>query len=56
MILPDDERCVQVMEALANEPNLSAWEHDFISSNLDREEFTDKQKEVIERLIKKYEV
>ena len=56
MILPDDERCIQVMEALLNEPHLSAWEHDFVSSNLDRTEFSDRQKEVIQRLIEEYEV
>jgi hypothetical protein len=44
-----------VIELLDGDPALSQWEQDFISSNLGRTVFTDKQKEVIANLIDKYE-
>jgi hypothetical protein len=56
MTIPSNERCIDVITALVDEPNLSAWEHDFVSSNLDRTIFTDRQKEVIANLEEKYEI
>ncbi len=44
------------MQELENEPNLSEWEHDFVTSNLERTEFTDKQKESIARLMEKFDL
>lgn len=44
------------MKDLENEPNLTEWEHGFVHSNLERTEFTDKQKESIARPMEKYEI
>ena len=56
MILPDNARCIEVIQALAGEPSLTDWEEDFIESNIDHSYFTAAQKEVIARLEEKYEV
>lgn len=56
MILPTDERCREVLDSLADEPNLTGFEQDFIESNEIRQSFTDKQKEVIAGMLIKYEV
>lgn len=56
MILPDHSKCREVIEALANEPALTAWERDFVEKNQDRHNFTDRQREVIGELMEKYEV
>ena len=39
----------------ADHINLSDWETEFIESNYERTEFTDKQRECIDRMKKKYE-
>jgi len=39
----------------ADHINLSDWETEFIESNYERTEFTDKQRDVIDRMKKKYE-
>jgi hypothetical protein len=56
MILPTDEECVAIIEALADEPNLTAWEQDFLEDNADREHFTPAQKEAVANLREKYDV
>lgn len=56
MILPNDEECRRVLSELEDEPSLSQWESEFIDSNCERWSFTDAQKEVITRLLEKYEV
>lgn len=56
MILPNDERCREVLDELASEPNLTEFEAEFIDSNAARSCFTDKQKEVIAGLIAKFDV
>ncbi len=56
MILPNDEECRRIVLSLADDPELSEWEAEFLDSNLSRHEFTDKQKEVIAKLAKKYVV
>ena len=39
----------------ADHIDLTDWETEFIESNYTRDEFTDKQREVIDRMKKKYE-
>lgn len=56
MILPNDQRCAEVLKELDGDPALTAWEWDFITSNLRRVKFTDAQKEAIARLVEKYDV
>lgn len=55
MILPDNAKCREVIDALKDEPALTHWERDFIESNLDRQTFSDKQRESIARLMEKYD-
>jgi hypothetical protein len=56
MILPTDDECRRVIEALDGEPNLTEWEAEFVESNLDRREFTPAQRASVARLKEKYEV
>lgn len=57
MILPNDEECVRVIKELENEPTLTEWETQFITSNLFRTGgFTDRQKETIAQFRAKYDV
>ena len=56
MILPDNERCVEILEVLQDEPSLSAWESDFIEDNLDRKFFSPRQREIIAGFEEKYDV
>lgn len=56
MTLPTNERCVQVLKDLADDPALTQWESDFIDSNRGRTEFTDRQREIIAAFCEKYEV
>lgn len=56
MIIPNHDQCRQVMRDLADEPNLSEWEYEFVSSNVNRTEFSDRQKEVVARLMEKYDL
>ncbi len=56
MILPKDDECKRVVDELAGDPELTQWEADFLDSNRGRTVFTDKQREVIARLLEKYEV
>lgn len=56
MILPKDDRCIEVLKELDGDPSLTAWELNFIKSNRDRTKFTDAQKEVIAKLDDKYEI
>lgn len=55
MIIPNNYRCKEVIEVLADEPSLTDWESNFVHSNLKREEFTDAQREVIANLMDKYD-
>ena len=58
MILPTDERCVRIIEILANETDpsdLTEWEYNFVTDNKGRSTFSTKQKEVIFRLTEKYD-
>lgn len=56
MILPNDEECREIIEALADEPNLTTWEQDFLEDNVDREHFTPAQREAVANLREKYDV
>ena len=56
MILPTDDLCRRVIDQLAEEPNLNEWESEFVASNMRRQEFTDKQKLSISKLMDKYHV
>lgn len=56
MILPNDARCREVLDALEDEPNLSVLESEFVESNHGRTVFTDKQREVIAKMLEKFEV
>ena len=56
MILPKDDSCRRVIDELKDEPNLTEWEYEFITSNLHRTEFTDRQREIIAKLMEKSEV
>lgn len=53
---PSNNECRDAIDALEGEPNLTEWEYDFVQSNLDRTEFSLAQKEVIARLMDKYDV
>lgn len=54
MILPNDYECQQIVAELKDEPELDRFEHDFVTDNQDRQEFSDKQKEVCWRLANSY--
>lgn len=56
MILPKDDMCMRVVRELKDEPTLTEWEYEFVTSNQNRTEFTDKQRESIARLMEKYDV
>jgi len=56
MILPNNEECSRVIKELTDEPNLTEWEFEFVTSCFTRTHFTDKQKEVIAKLKIKYDV
>ncbi len=56
MILPKDEECQRVMKELDGCPDCSTWELNFIRSNINRTVFTPAQKEVVEKLLDKYDV
>ena len=57
MILPSQKECTRVLKELDGDPALTQWEADFIASNRNRRfAFTDAQREVIAKLIDKYEV
>ena len=56
MIIPDDKRCVEIIEALQDEPNLTPWESEFIESNLDRTSFSPRQRDVFGQLEEKYDI
>jgi len=56
VILPSDERCREIVEELAGDPELTQWEADFIASNRTRTSFTTAQKEAIARMEEKYDV
>ena len=56
MILPSDDECRSVIEALSDEPSLTEWEQEFVESNIDRHSFTPAQKESIARMMEKYDV
>jgi hypothetical protein len=56
MILPNDERCAEVMRELDGVPELTQWETQFVRSNLARTTFTTAQKEAVVRLEEKYDV
>lgn len=56
MIIPKDDECRQVVKDLEDEPNLTEWEYNFITSCSTRTSFTDKQKEVFFKLKEKYDL
>ena len=56
MIIPNNEECVRVIKELTDEPSLTEWEDEFVTSCATRTFFTDKQKEVIAKLKIKYDV
>jgi len=56
MTLPSNKTCVRVIEDLDGDSMLTEWEFNFIASNRTRTEFTTAQKEVIYRLLEKYEL
>lgn len=56
MILPKDDECRRIISELEDEPSLTEWEYEFITSNLHRTQFTDKQRESIARFKEKYDV
>lgn len=56
VILPNNENCIRVLKELKDDPALSQWESDFIDTNLGRDSFTDRQREVIAALMEKYDV
>jgi hypothetical protein len=56
MVLPTDDECRRVIEALDGEPNLTEWEYEFVQSNLGRRSFSATQKESVARLMEKFEV
>lgn len=56
MILPDNKRCMDIIEALLKEPNLSDWERSFVDSNDGRQTFSGRQREVIGELAEKFDV
>lgn len=55
MVLPKDDQCKRVIDMLKDEPTLNAFEYNFIQSNLERTEFTSKQRAVIAEMMQKYE-
>ena len=58
MLLPTNERCRQVVKALGEDvtTELTEFETDFVESNQGRQEFTDKQKMVVQQLMDKYTI
>ena len=56
MIIPDDDRCQEVIEVLMRCNDLNEWEQEFVESNIDRTHFSTAQKEVIAQLLKKYDI
>lgn len=56
MILPTHEECRRILDELEDEPELTAWEAEFIESNSERTFFTDSQRNVIAKFKEKYEV
>jgi hypothetical protein len=56
MTLPSNETCARVIRELDGDPSLTKWEDEFVRSNKGRTEFSTAQKDVIARLLEKYEV
>ncbi len=56
MILPTQEQCRRVVEELDGDPALTQWEADFLASNRTRTFFTDAQRDVIAKLLDKYDI
>jgi len=56
MTLPSNETCARVVRELDGDPELTEWESEFVHSNRARTEFTTAQKEVVSRLLEKYEL
>jgi len=50
----DDERSDFLKKLDKSDENVSDWEAQFIESNLDREHFSPKQREIIDRMAEKY--
>lgn len=55
MILPKNAQCIRVLAELKDDAALTEWEYEFITSNLHRTEFTDAQRDVIAKLMEKYD-
>lgn len=55
--MDDDARAdfLKRLDDAADEVNVTDWEAQFIESNLERQHFSPKQREVIDRLVEKYE-
>lgn len=55
MTLPTNETCVRVIKELDGDPSLTEWEYNFVDSNKGRVYFSSAQKEVVAKLMDKYE-
>jgi hypothetical protein len=58
MILPNDDVCMRVIRILTEETDakeMTEWEYEFVTSNKGRTSFSTKQREVISRLMEKYD-
>lgn len=44
------------MKELADDPSLTEWQADFIESNMNRTQFTDRQREVIAGMKEEYQL
>jgi hypothetical protein len=55
MIIPTNDECRRILSILSDEPKLTEWEAEFVESNMDRTEFTDKQRQVIGKFKEKYD-
>ena len=56
MILPNHEQCRAVMQEMDDFKELNDFEREFVTSNLQREEFTLRQRESIAEFADKYEL
>jgi hypothetical protein len=55
MILLSDEDCKNVIAEMANMDELNAFERSFVDSNIGRQTFSDRQKEIVSEFAEKYD-
>jgi hypothetical protein len=57
MIIPNDDICRRIIDEMSEweDDERTASEGEFVESNIGRKTFTDKQKEVIQGFLDKYE-